>query len=364
MFAESSLQVGSEEMQRVQQCVADAGVNVVLPINERDDKGSQSAVFNTALFLDKSGEIVGRHRKTLPSFTERFWWSQGDGTDLVVVDMPDVGRVCSLLCWESYVLLARYTLMSQGCEFVFVPTQDFGPVWERHISDMGREGRWYVIGQGQLMAPHGEAMESAAISRTYEQGERASQWYTEMLDDFYGMNGCTKEELNATTAAVSASENDGGGRRLRSNSAHRNLQDDASKCRRFFMDGGMTIADPDGNYLVEGIHSDSQESVNVAKEGCVHSVGFAPATTNCEFFEVEGYNSDHEFLVVANATRGKVLAAKTYQDNFGNYARTDIWKVTWDNAPRDYIFETAHTSDQEVPDEEAISGAPQDQKEP
>ncbi len=62
--------------------------------------GSEAAIFNTLVFIDLNGNIVGRHRKTTPSYTERMWWSFGDGSDLVVVDMPEVGRVCGLLCWE------------------------------------------------------------------------------------------------------------------------------------------------------------------------------------------------------------------------------------------------------------------------
>lgn len=89
----------------------------------RPHPGSKAAIFNTIVFIDLNGNIVGRHRKTVPSYTERFWWSFGNGDDLVVVDMPEVGRVCGLLCWENYMTLARYTLMAQGCEFWMAPTQ-------------------------------------------------------------------------------------------------------------------------------------------------------------------------------------------------------------------------------------------------
>jgi nitrilase len=93
------------------------------------------------LFISSEGELIGRHRKTVPSYTERFWWTNGDGTDLVTVDMPGVGRVCALLCWEAYMALARYTLYAQGCEFLVIPTQDIGPVWTSTASFIAREGR-------------------------------------------------------------------------------------------------------------------------------------------------------------------------------------------------------------------------------
>ncbi|CAB9506708.1 nitrilase/nitrile hydratase [Seminavis robusta] len=360
LFAENSLQVGSAEMARVQECIAEAGVNVVLPINERDDKGSQAAVFNTALFIDKSGEIIGRHRKTLPSFTERFWWTQGDGTDLVVVDMPDVGRVCSLLCWESYLVLACYTLMAHGCEFLVVPTQDIGSIWESHVSDIAREGRWYVIAQGQVVAPYGEAMQRSAIAGTHTQ-PGGSQWYPRLLEGFKNAYGCTGSPLIANaTETVNRQNLLRGSSATAAKESQKNVVDTVSwipepvpldqaveKCATYFMDGGMSIADPNGRFLVNPIHSNYMyaDTVNAARSGCVHSLGPGiPEESHCEFVEVDGYNRDEEFIVLANASRGEVLASKLYQDNVGNYARTDIWKVEWDNAPQDYIFETAGNS--------------------
>lgn len=67
------------------------------------------------MFISSEGKLIGRHRKTVPSYTERFWWTNGDGTDIVAVDMPGVGRVCALLCWEAYVLLARCGQSAGGC---------------------------------------------------------------------------------------------------------------------------------------------------------------------------------------------------------------------------------------------------------
>ena len=103
-------------------------------------------MFNSAIFIDLNGKVIARHRKTLPSFTERFWWTHGDGSDLVVVDMPGVGKVCALLCWENFVLLARYTLIDQGCEFWISPTQDIGPGWAGHVKSIAKEAGVSTVG--------------------------------------------------------------------------------------------------------------------------------------------------------------------------------------------------------------------------
>jgi nitrilase len=54
--------------------------------------------------------------------------------------MPGVGKVCALLCWECWVVLARYTLLARGCEFFFAPTQDLGASWSAHVKAMARDG--------------------------------------------------------------------------------------------------------------------------------------------------------------------------------------------------------------------------------
>lgn len=108
------------------------------------------------------------------------------------------------------------------------------------------------------------------------------------------------------------------------------------------MDGGSAIVDPDGHFLIDPIHSNQDNSVKAAQNGCVHAFepGY-PELSHCEFFPVDGYDQDQEFLVVTGeASLGAVLAAKTFQDNLGNYARSDIWKVTWNNAPRGYLEAT------------------------
>ena len=59
----------------------------------------------------------------------------------------------------------------------------------------------------------------------------------------------------------------------------------------------------------------------------------------CLFFPVPGMSSS-EFVLAAVAVRGDVLKKKTYQDNVGNYASKNIWSVTWNNKPGNYLFTT------------------------
>ena len=74
-------------------------------MNERDG----STLYNTILYINAEGEILGKHRKLMPTYTERLVWGQGDGSTLTFVDTP-LGRLVGLVCWEHWMSLARFAL--------------------------------------------------------------------------------------------------------------------------------------------------------------------------------------------------------------------------------------------------------------
>jgi predicted amidohydrolase len=89
-----------------------AGAYVVLGINERD-LASRGTIYNTLLYLGPDGDVLHKHRKLIPTFTERTVWGFGDGSDLHVLQTP-LGRLGGLICWEHEVTLAKYALYAQG----------------------------------------------------------------------------------------------------------------------------------------------------------------------------------------------------------------------------------------------------------
>ena len=103
-------------------------VTVVCGMNERDSRLSKATLYNTAVIIGPEGDILNRHRKIMPTNPERMVWGFGDGSGLRVVDTPS-GRIGTLLCWENYMPLARYTLYSQGVEIYIAPTYDSGDGW-------------------------------------------------------------------------------------------------------------------------------------------------------------------------------------------------------------------------------------------
>ncbi|MGD0237794.1 MAG: carbon-nitrogen hydrolase family protein [Syntrophorhabdales bacterium] len=85
------------------------GVYVVIGINERDHK----TIYNTLLFYDRKGQIMGKHRKLKPTAAEKLVWGEGDGSTHKVYE-TDIGRIGGLICGEHTMALPAYTLAAMG----------------------------------------------------------------------------------------------------------------------------------------------------------------------------------------------------------------------------------------------------------
>jgi nitrilase len=73
---------------------------------------SGSSIYCTLLTIDSSGEILGRHRKIKPTFSERLVWADGDKLGLRTHPFKGI-RIGGLNCWENWLPLARATLHLQ-----------------------------------------------------------------------------------------------------------------------------------------------------------------------------------------------------------------------------------------------------------
>ncbi len=156
-FAElwkNSVEIPSSTTDRLGQAAKNAGAYVVAGINERDTI-TRGTLYNTLLYIAPTGEVIHRHRKLMPTFTERTIWGLGDGSDLDVLDTP-LGRVGGLICWEHEMTLAKYALYAQG-------EQVHCSVWpayssQNHHIDFGTrqyafEGACFVVSSCGVVTP-------------------------------------------------------------------------------------------------------------------------------------------------------------------------------------------------------------------
>lgn len=141
----SAIDLTNGDLRPIQDAAATHGVTITLGINEIDTQFSGSTLFNTVVVVSGQGKILNRHRKMMPTNPERMVWGMGDATGLRVVDTP-AGRLGSLICWESYMPLARYALYAQGIDIYVAPTWDTGESWLATMRHIAKEAGCWVIG--------------------------------------------------------------------------------------------------------------------------------------------------------------------------------------------------------------------------
>ena len=135
-------------------------IHVVMGLNERNSEASNSTLYNSLLFINDQGEIIGKHRKLIPTGGERLIWGQGNG-DTLISYKTSIGKIGGLICWENFMPLARTALYQQGTQLLVSPTWDKSPNWLTSMQHIAKEGGLFVISSCM-------ALSMDAIPNTYE----------------------------------------------------------------------------------------------------------------------------------------------------------------------------------------------------
>jgi nitrilase len=159
-----SVAVPSDTTKRLGEAAAEAGMYVAMGVNEIDG----GSLYNTLLYFAPTGELVGRHRKLMPTGGERTVWGMGDGSTLDVVPTP-FGVVGGLICWENYMPLARAAMYAKGVEIYLAPTWDNDDSWIATLRHIAKEGGCYVVGVAPLL--RGSDVPEELRGTTYTDGD-------------------------------------------------------------------------------------------------------------------------------------------------------------------------------------------------
>jgi len=143
----NSVSLAADELAPLRQAARQHQLAVVCGIHERDADSGGGTLYNTVVTIGADGEVLNRHRKLMPTNPERMVWGCGDATGLKAVDTP-CGRVGALICWESYMPLARYALYAQGVDVYVTPTYDSGERAVATMQHIAREGGCWVVSCG------------------------------------------------------------------------------------------------------------------------------------------------------------------------------------------------------------------------
>lgn len=112
LLHENAVETPSAAVDRIARCCAQAGIMAVIGVTERV-AGRPGTLYNTNLVFGPQGELLGRHRKVMPTWGERVVWAGGDGSTMGVFETP-WGPLGTLCCGENLNTLARFALLAQG----------------------------------------------------------------------------------------------------------------------------------------------------------------------------------------------------------------------------------------------------------
>ena len=143
-FLDQSVTIPSDATDRLCRAARLAKISVVIGVSERNAEASNASLYNSLLYIDAQGLILGQHRKLVPTGGERLVWGQGDGSTLAAYDLP-FAKVGGLICWENYMPLARYAMYAWGTQIYVAATWDRGEPWLSTIRHIAKEGRMYVL---------------------------------------------------------------------------------------------------------------------------------------------------------------------------------------------------------------------------
>ena len=105
----NSVEVPGSETAALGEAARAAGAYVVIGVNERENR----TIYNTLLYFDDQGTLLGKHRKFKPTGAEKLVWGEGDGSTHRVYPTP-YGKLGGLICGEHTMQLPGYTLGAMG----------------------------------------------------------------------------------------------------------------------------------------------------------------------------------------------------------------------------------------------------------
>ena len=141
-YYDNSILVPGPETELLAQAAKTAGAYLSIGVSERDE--GTATLYNTNLIFSPEGTRVSVHRKLKPTGAERVVWGDAQQDYFPVVDTP-WGAMGSLICWESYMPLARVALYEKGVSLYISPNTNDNEEWQATIRHIAIEGHCYFI---------------------------------------------------------------------------------------------------------------------------------------------------------------------------------------------------------------------------
>ena len=146
----NSVDVPGPTTEKLGEAARQADAYLAVGVIERDSQYSRGTLYCTLLYFGPDGQLLGKHRKIMPTAAERLIWGAGDGSTLTTIK-TEIGTIGGLICWENYMPLARTFMYSKGVEIYLAPTADARERWNSTLRHIALEGRCFVLGCNQYV---------------------------------------------------------------------------------------------------------------------------------------------------------------------------------------------------------------------
>ncbi len=142
VYYENSILVPGPETEALGRAAKEARAYVSIGVSERD--AVSATLYNSNLVFSPEGALLTVHRKLKPTGAERVVWGDADRGYFPTADTP-WGPMASLICWESYMPLARAALYQKGVTLYISPNTNDNEEWQSTIRHIAIEGHCYFI---------------------------------------------------------------------------------------------------------------------------------------------------------------------------------------------------------------------------
>jgi nitrilase len=139
-YWKNAVDIPGPEISRLCSIAKKNNIFICTGVIERDGH----TVYCTAVFIGADGKYLGKHRKLMPTGSERLIWGFGNGSTMPVID-TELGKMGAVICWENYMPLLRTAMYGEGIELYLAPTADGRETWLPTMRHIAMEGRCFVL---------------------------------------------------------------------------------------------------------------------------------------------------------------------------------------------------------------------------
>lgn len=144
-YFDEAITVPGPETHELADLAARLNTNLVIGVIEKQG----STLYCSSLYFTPEDGLAAKHRKLMPTGTERLIWGQGDGSTLPAIN-TSAGRISGAICWENHMPLLRMALYGKGVDIWCAPTVDEREIWQCSMRHIAHEGRMFLVSACQV----------------------------------------------------------------------------------------------------------------------------------------------------------------------------------------------------------------------